>query len=344
MSVRKIAAPAALAAVAVIALLATAPVTAQHSHGSGHAHDRSAAPATPDGGAPAGAAARTRAPVRITMDELHALGGVPRGWRFTLPPGDPKKGREVFARLECYQCHEVKGESFPVVPKDPKRTGPPLSGMGDHHPAEYLAESLVNPNAVIVLGPGHTGPDGLSIMPDYRESITLAEWVDVVAYMKSLTGGVEHRHDEAPAAEKTVGDYRVRLAYHAPGGGHGGHGGHGSAPSHAHGSGGHAGPSHGSGAHQKSGHLMVFVTDAQTGDPVPYLPVTVTVLAEKAAPRTVTLAPMIGAQGFHYGADVTLPASTRRLAVSIGKASVRVMPSAGGRFTKPATVSFDWEG
>lgn len=50
--------------------------------------------------------------------------------------------------------------------------------MGTQHPAEYFAESVLNPNAVIVTGPRYTGPDGLSVMPDYRDSLTVTELID----------------------------------------------------------------------------------------------------------------------------------------------------------------------
>jgi hypothetical protein len=51
---------------------------------------------------------------------------------------------------------------------------------------------------------------------------------------------------------------------------------------------------------------------------------------------------MLGGQGFHYGADVTLPAKTRKITVAIGKPSLKLMPAAQ-RFAKGAEVSFDWE-
>src|SRR5207244_8877719 len=35
--------------------------------------------------------------VRITMAALHQAGGVPPGWRFTVPPGDVGAGRRTFA-------------------------------------------------------------------------------------------------------------------------------------------------------------------------------------------------------------------------------------------------------
>ena len=86
--------------------------------------------------------------VRITMEALHAAGGVPPGWQFTLPMGDPGAGREVFITLQCYTCHNVAGEHFPEHP--PRDVGPDLTGMGAHHPAAYFAESILNPNAVII--------------------------------------------------------------------------------------------------------------------------------------------------------------------------------------------------
>jgi len=70
--------------------------------------------------------------------------------------------------------------------------------MGDHHPAEYFAESILNPNAVITTEPGYTGADGLSIMPDYRESLSAADLIDLVAYLKSLQGVRDQEGSEEP--------------------------------------------------------------------------------------------------------------------------------------------------
>jgi putative copper export protein/mono/diheme cytochrome c family protein len=118
-------------------------------------------------------------PHRATMEELHAAGGVPKGWTFRLPAGDPDRGRQVFSRLECFRCHRVRGESFPR----PSAAGPDLTDVGLHHPGAYIAESVVNPDAVIVEGPGYTAPDGRSTMPEYREAMTVAELVDLVAFL-----------------------------------------------------------------------------------------------------------------------------------------------------------------
>src|SRR3989338_9948011 len=43
----------------------------------------------------------------------HGGHGTPRDWKFSWPAGDAAVGREGFIKLECYTCHEVKGERFP---------------------------------------------------------------------------------------------------------------------------------------------------------------------------------------------------------------------------------------
>lgn len=132
----------------------------------------------------------SHAPVKTTMEELHQMGGVPHGWKFALPQGDPKRGREVFVRMECYTCHTVHGESSPA---QAEKAGPDLTGMGAHHPATYFAETIINPNRVIIQGEGYTGPDGLSTMPSYNEDLTVAELIDLVAYLKSLQGRMKQK-------------------------------------------------------------------------------------------------------------------------------------------------------
>jgi mono/diheme cytochrome c family protein len=127
----------------------------------------------------------------MTMEELHRHGGVPPGWQFTLPAGNLDVGRQVFIDMKCYACHTVAGEKFPAHQRDIGDVGPDLTGMGAFHPAAYFAEAIINPNAVIVLGDGYSGPDGLSRMPEYNDSLTLAQLIDLVAYLKSLQAGPE---------------------------------------------------------------------------------------------------------------------------------------------------------
>jgi hypothetical protein len=262
-------------------------------------------------------------PAPISMEELHRQGGVPRGWKFTLPRGDAARGRALFAKLECNKCHEAKPD-FPRT-GGAGDVGPALTGMGAHHPAEYFAESIIAPNAVILAGPGYAGADGRSIMPDYRDSLTVTELADLVAYITSLAeGGGHHHHDANAPKEQAAGPYRVRVEYAEPGAGGAAH-------------------AHGAPAAKASGRLMVFVADAASGEAVPYVPVTAVIRSVQTPPRTVRLRPAIGGAGFHYAVDVTLPDDTIKLTLSLGAAGVVTAGPAAGRFSKPVTVSFDWE-
>jgi mono/diheme cytochrome c family protein len=109
----------------------------------------------------------------------------PAGWKFSWPKGDPAKGRAVFAKLECYSCHEVKGEKFPA-PTDKGKIGPELSMMGPLHETGYFVEAIVNPSAVIEKGKGYHGPDGSSKMPSFNDSLNVQELIDLVAFLKAL--------------------------------------------------------------------------------------------------------------------------------------------------------------
>jgi mono/diheme cytochrome c family protein len=110
--------------------------------------------------------------------------GPPEGWKFTWPAGDPRKGRQVFVKLECFKCHEVKGEAFPGA--GGRAVGPELSHMAGHHPPEFFAEAIINPNAVIDEDPDFKGPDGSTRMPSFNESVTVQEVIDLVAYLVNL--------------------------------------------------------------------------------------------------------------------------------------------------------------
>jgi uncharacterized protein involved in high-affinity Fe2+ transport len=304
------------------ALLVAAAGGSEPARGQGHA-GHGAAPAAP--GFPAAPG------TRITMEALHAAGGVPPGWRFTLPAGDPAAGRQAYIDLKCYACHAIKGEQFSLNPGEAATAGPDLTGMGQHHPTEYLVESLVNPSAVLIEGPGYVGGDGRSIMPA-TPAMTLAQLIDLVAYLKSQGGDARHAHDEA--REQTAGGYRVRLAVLPPAAG-----GHGDHAQHQHGA---AAPS-GKGQPTGKGRLVAFVADAASGQAIPYAPVTARIEAAGKPARTVKLAPAFGAEGFHYAADVTLPAGTRKVTVSVGPAALKVGAGAPAQLTRAQTIAFDWK-
>lgn len=123
--------------------------------------------------------------------------GMTADWKFTLSAGDAAAGRKVFTEVECYKCHEVKGEKFPAVAEKEKGVGPELAQMAGMHPVEFFAESIINPNAVI--DPkgkelGYLGEDGKSKMPDYGDVLTLRQITDLAAYLASLKGSEHKTH------------------------------------------------------------------------------------------------------------------------------------------------------
>ena len=119
------------------------------------------------------------------QDTGHGDHGTPTGWRLTWPAGDPARGRDVFTRYECFSCHEVRGEPFPVS-HDAENVGPELAAMGPAHEAEYFVEAIINPNAVVEGGRGYEAADGSSKMPSYNDTLTVQELLDLVAYLKAL--------------------------------------------------------------------------------------------------------------------------------------------------------------
>lgn len=103
----------------------------------------------------------------------------PQGWRFTMPQGDPAKGKEVFEKFECSHCHEIRGEFSNSV-----EDGPELSQMGPLHPVEFFAESIIHPDAVVPRK--YRDAAGKSPMSDFSQKMTVRELIDVSAYIASL--------------------------------------------------------------------------------------------------------------------------------------------------------------
>jgi len=134
-------------------------------------------------------------PAQTSQVEAHSH-GTPKDWKFTWPAGNAAEGRKLFVEAECHKCHEIKGETFPDFAKEKGDVGPELSQMAGMHPAEFFAESIINPNAVIdhdAEQNGYVGADGKSKMPEYNDTFTVRQIADLVAYLTSLKAG-GHKH------------------------------------------------------------------------------------------------------------------------------------------------------
>ncbi|MBL8798913.1 MAG: HEAT repeat domain-containing protein [Planctomycetia bacterium] len=65
-------------------------------------------------------------------------------WWECLEGGDAVRGRDLFVRQGCMQCHQLAGGGALV--------GPPLEGVGSRQSRRALLEAIVLPNAVIAAG------------------------------------------------------------------------------------------------------------------------------------------------------------------------------------------------
>ena len=96
--------------------------------------------------------------VRRTLDsEQRALVAYVRSLGRTTPPstrGNPQKGSELYAKLNCAACHIVKGQGGTL--------GPELTDIGVQRGQPYLRQALVEPAAAFpnstlrVQGPGYS--------------------------------------------------------------------------------------------------------------------------------------------------------------------------------------------
>ncbi|MBI2899730.1 MAG: c-type cytochrome [Planctomycetes bacterium] len=67
--------------------------------------------------------------------------------RIPMLPGDPTRGRELFLAQKCNQCHRAEGRE--PLEKD---AAPDLTAIGASQRPEYILESILDPNAVVVKG------------------------------------------------------------------------------------------------------------------------------------------------------------------------------------------------
>ena len=106
---------------------------------------------------------------------------------FRLPDGDTGQGREVFAYMQCNQCHTVVGKSFPEVPL----ADPPYVELGGNvtRVKTYgeLVTAIINPSHRLAKGyAAEVVSDGEeSKMYVYNGYMTVQDWSDLVAFLQS---------------------------------------------------------------------------------------------------------------------------------------------------------------
>jgi hypothetical protein len=112
---------------------------------------------------------------------------LPKGWKFTLPEGDPEAGKAAFQKMECYSCHTVPGADLPKE-RSSGGIGPSLVAGYGKLPAPFLAESIINSHQYISgTIERYRGLDKVSSkMGDYSSIMTVRDLIDIVAFLKHL--------------------------------------------------------------------------------------------------------------------------------------------------------------
>jgi len=103
----------------------------------------------------------------------------------TLPRGDPGAGRKAFEALSCPSCHRVAGEEKLPEPVSANR-GPTLGRYQAEQVPARLAMSIFSPSHEITATLREPREDDLSPMGDFSEAMTVRQFLDLIAYIRSL--------------------------------------------------------------------------------------------------------------------------------------------------------------
>jgi hypothetical protein len=107
------------------------------------------------------------------------------GQAFRLPDGDVEKGKAAFVSLKCHTCHPVAGVDLP----DPASKSPntyilggevtKLRSYGD------LVTSIIHPSHGLSPGFDKKSMEDskLSPMPEFNQVMTVAQMIDLVAFL-----------------------------------------------------------------------------------------------------------------------------------------------------------------
>lgn len=101
-----------------------------------------------------------------------------------ITTGDAIAGRQAFLSLECHTCHQVAGESWRSSRS--AEAGPQLGSLVAEQSADEIAMSIVSPSHAISPKPGIWRDSGVSNMRNYADQMTVRQFLDIVAYIRSL--------------------------------------------------------------------------------------------------------------------------------------------------------------
>jgi cytochrome c2 len=101
-----------------------------------------------------------------------------------LPEGDANAGRQVFLDFRCNTCHSIPAEG--VERQVEGELGPELGKTQAAQSREQLASSIIAPSHAFADNGEQWKAGDLSRMGNFNEHLTVQQWMDLVAYLKSL--------------------------------------------------------------------------------------------------------------------------------------------------------------
>ena len=123
----------------------------------------------------------------LTVEPITTSSAAPVG------QGDAARGGKLFGTLPCVSCHDVTkpwpgGDICPnlgnIATEAARIVGSREYRGKAKTAAEYIRESIVDPNAYIVPGASYRTAEGQSVMPkDFGTTLTGAHIDDLVAYL-----------------------------------------------------------------------------------------------------------------------------------------------------------------
>ena len=116
---------------------------------------------------------------------------------FRLPEtGDSDRGKQAFVALECYSCHTVDGTDLPAARGDVPQVVK-LGGLVHELRTDgYLVASIIHPSHRLAPYPSERiSVEGESRMPDYANTMTIRQMVDLVAFLQE-----HYRFEPIPTA------------------------------------------------------------------------------------------------------------------------------------------------
>jgi sulfur-oxidizing protein SoxX len=103
---------------------------------------------------------------------------------FRLPEGSSEKGKAAFLRLQCHACHVIQGAELPA----PGSKSPITVVLGGEvmrvRTYGELVTSIINPTHVISEKFQQEIKSSASPMPEYNDSMTVADLINLVTYLQ----------------------------------------------------------------------------------------------------------------------------------------------------------------